>query len=433
MTAFSAFTTLWPHGSPGDAAIVRWAAAHPVAANLIEIAGLWRPFQHPLFLASAALLSLGTAACAVERTRWAFTLFRGKHSIPGTVTDGIPWGSYAALMPAPKPLDLPDLARRLSSGGLKWSATPAGLIGYSRPLSVFASPLFHFALLGIFVCMAFSSLVRAESYLDVAVGEVKVSEPGAYREGSTSGPLFAGHQQLSLEVQAIARDHVPDEVGLSVGDAPLVRLYSEQGSVLASDYVYPNNPLRWRNFTVHRRDTGPALMATIRSQDGIEESFYAYFNRSAATSLGIDSQRLTILDSASSKEYVLELGPAGEGRVRAAVVSPPELAAEAVAVSVGDTISLPFGGTLVLDELMGYATLTIVEDPSGAWVVGSLLIACMSVAPALLFPARFVYLLPIQREGEPQMAVVVQAQRVDPAFQAIVLRDLRRTMAEEPS
>lgn len=402
LAAYAVVATFVPRGAASDAAVKVWAAQHPVAEAIAGPLGLHGAFSSPLFLALAILLAASTAACAVERTRRARTLWRSTLHISDSYRERLRTRPQAAFPIAPEvepEVALAAAADGLASLGLKTHAEDEAADGRSGVIGLLGSPVFHWALVALFVVVAAGQATRSEGFvalpLDTTVPEVHAS----YRQ-ITEGPLF-GERHTGVELKAIEIDHAYSSGGVDYGPTPVVNV-SQDGVEIAGGRVHANSPLRVGSLMIHAFEIGPSVTLSLESSVGPELGRQVFaLDRSADTSSGTKyaefvlpaesggqeiKGRVQVLtyrksETASAEPVVsralLEIAPVGTGGFGSPVV-----------VAEGDAIDLSDGRRLRVSEVSDWALITVANDWSVPFIYGLLVLATLGLSLAVLVPTR---------------------------------------------
>ncbi len=420
--------TAVPQGALTDPDVAAWRAAYPVLASAASFLGLHRAYVAPLFLALVALLALSTAVCSWERTRTALAAWRSVGVVdparvrrleesPAFVVDLA--GSAAA-----DPLE--SAGEALRSLGLRVRRGPRLAEAYSGAWSRFASPLFHWSLVGLFVAIPLGQLTMANGLLGVPVGGVVLDEPSAY------GLLERGPLNRSLSGLAVGVEEMPlafEAAGVDRGAAPLVTLATRDGSEVARGHVYPNAPLRHGALVVHMSDYGLVVRVSLvdAGEPVAETELLLDFDDDAADGTTTGEIGLYAEDDSNIASVrvgaVLERTPDGlvyrnlpaDPRVRLGLTDARTGEVVSAELGVGETIETP-AGTLRVEHLGYYARLSIVEDRTVPIVYALLTIASIAVGVALLVPHRSVLVLLAGESGARRLHVSVRGGRQDPDF-----------------
>ena len=260
--------TLVPQGGPRTPEVARWAAAHPVAETVARTFGFHDAYTSPVFLACALLLALSTAVCSWRRTKVAahrLALVRSMtreqaQSLVRRPTFSVELeGGHTSATLEGVALAMRE-RRALVSVGDRYVGGGASRLG------ILGSPVFHWALVLVFVVLVWGQLTRAEGLMGVAEGEIKPNTQQSYGL-IDSGALYRWRADLpSIGVEKVRFDNIVD--GIDRGPTPTVVLYGPNGEVLARGAVYPNNPLRYKSFTVHPNDYGLAAVVSLVTSEG---------------------------------------------------------------------------------------------------------------------------------------------------------------------
>lgn len=393
-----------------------WDAAHPLLGKVAAALGLHEAYSAPFFLILLAVLAFSTAACSIDRTRFAMRFFADRRGIPTAALERL--GRQEPLCRT----DLDPVRAReivsetLRSLGLRVRATPSTIEGSAGLLGPVGSPLFHWALTGLFVCVAAGQLTGASGLVGVPVGGELLNTPSAYGVYK-AGPLHSSWaSSLAIAVPSVETSRVVGKVVVPI--APKVVLTRGTESV-ASGAVYANSPLRYGPILVHLSGEGWSGQLTYTREDGSREPMTVYFD-SVDGKLG--SARVS-LSSATGDPIPVVLTPAkstdGSRTRRARVLV--GIGPSAVDTTVVEGTPVVVGGSsLVLGSLGPYVRLSVVEDWTVYLVYGLFVLATLGVGLAVLSPRRVVRVATNPIEGGLAVRVQTSHQRKDPSFQGIV-------------
>lgn len=411
---FAASATLLPLGDPRAPSVATWAAAHPELERIVGPLGLHQPFTTPVFIALACLLALTTAACSWERTQRALALWRAARPEAWIEREGAPHPTFVV----PTPDGLAGASRVSVAAFERLRMTPIGddarRVATRWRIACFGSPLFHWALVALFLAVGAGQLLRSEGDIAVVSGSSSVDERGSYAPGLSTGPLFGNRfTGWELEVREVAPDL--NVGGVSRGDTPYVRILSKQ-AVLTEGYVYPNHPLRRGGVIVHRGGLGPAVFVSFQFPNGAR---VAKRPLALVNSFGNGGAwaTLVVTEQESAKSTTLKLETAKGQRV---VLSVPDQGFRSRALSKGEDVRLPDGTTVRLDDSTVFVRLTVVNDWSVPFIYAAFILAVIGELFALLMPPRVV--VAAYRPAEGDLAVWVLRTKVDPAFPSRVER-----------
>lgn len=427
LTIYAWVTTLVPLESVNPARVAQWDLQHPRLAVIVGVLGLHRAYSSPVFLAAALLISLSTAACSWERTRWAWRAWRARGVVSPsalarlkthptlTISDGVSQDRDAALDVA---------AGHLRSLGLRVRRGPSLVEGSSGALGYVGSPLFHWALVGLFLFAGLGQFMRYEGYANILVGETRRDVPESYTVDLNAGRLASAFTGLALTVKEIDLEFAAD--GVPRGAVPYVTL-TDGDRQLKSQWVYANNPLRYGPLLVHGVSVGAAFVGTVRVQQTQEQQRIVLYFDPANPSAGT----FDLPDPVTGSTIRAAVTQAPGQRVR--VVSRVGSQTASQTVAEGQTATLSKGVTLSVEQLAEYAQIKVVNDWSVLLVYAMFVLVCAGAALTVFVAPRVVRVIAIEAPDE---SIRIHAQVVnrknDPAFRRQVKRALSQNDVSAP-
>lgn len=421
ITAYSLLVTAVPLGSDADPKVKAWAAANPLAERFAQLLGLHHAYTTPWFLGAAALLTASTIACSLERTGQALRAWRQRGKVDSRLINRLEKSpTFVWVAPAEISDDDALMHAEKQLRGLRLSVKrgPSLVEARSNDIGALGSPLFHWGLVALFVLAGLGQLTRSEGVLPLRIGGTVQETHEAYT-AIKEAPLFnERHSGLRLTAVAINPDILVD--GVKRGAAPRLELSGPDGKLVKRQWVYPNNPLSYRGMTVHSKDTGPALLVSVRSRDATQTRVF-YLKRSEEATYGIVP--LTVEFADGNKVYPVTIAPRPGRRVAFIISGPPKgIPAEQIA-QAGGTAKLPGGSVLEIVELGAYAELNVVHDWSVLPIYAAFALGLAGLALSIFMPPRVVW---VKRASADTggLKVLVSNRRIDPAFGLRVRRAL---------
>lgn len=386
------------------------------------------PYHSPVFLAICALLAASTTLCAWERTRAAMKGARMRPASEATI---------ARLRDtAPTVIDLPDcrdcagaVERTMRSLRMRVERHGDVIEARAGAAGAFGSPVFHWALAGLFVVVALGQLTRAEGQMGVIAGTSKPDAPESY--GTLETGAFAG--ALSgriIAVPAIESSYMAN--GVEQGVTPFVEIRSPDNDVLASGYAYANHPIRYRGMLVHATGNGlgAVLLVSGQGSDLTQEVLLDYTEDRSGVEpavVGIEGQGGVTLatlvldppaDSTPDRPAVRLRAVAGEGTAETSATI------EAI-VPEGGQLEVPGGFTVTVVELAKYARLSVVDDWSVYYIYALFVLAAIGLVLAVFTPLRRARVLVVHEMHGGTVYLAVRHARGDPHFPGRVEAALR--------
>lgn len=427
--------TVVPQFALDEAAVKAWATANPAIESVVGPLGLHDAYSHPVFLAGMFVLAASTIVCAWERSARALRVGRARGSLTQgalsrlRVARALPLTAEETVEPE-SALEHADVALR--SLGLRVRRGPRVLEADSGSWGLAGSPVFHWALVALFLVVPLGRLTRAEGLMGVTAGTQRVNEPAAYGR-LEAGPLHGGFADEIIGVEGDMLLSFMDG-GVDRGASPTVTVEID-GVEVARQRVYPNNPLRHGALTIHAEDWGYGVAYSLVDEAGGEIAAQAFIDRlgettatAPYTSAFTDESGSLVasitMDVASLPGEETSTDPR-DRRVEIVATGPDASAVETVAAA-GDAIDLGDGLSLRVDRLDYYARLSVVDDWSVSWIYALFLVACAAVSVSVLVPHRVVHvLLDVGDTGEsaaagPSLRVTARHSRSAPGFEDTV-------------
>lgn len=397
---WSMFSSVVPQGGGSDAAITKWAAAHPIAEQAARILGLHSAYSAPLFVLGVLVLAVSTALCAWERTKAAakkasalararavdITSLKAKHDLEITCDSST--STDDALSTAAETMKHLGL-NPVRDGGMLRAVSPSW--------AVWGSPVFHWALLLLMLTLVSGNLLRAEGLMGVAVGETKPDQPSSYGVVH-SGPFFYWHQ-ITRSIRVDAFEPHYRSGGVDRGPTPTVSVLDRSGHVIKQQRVYPNATLKTGSLTIYPSDYGLAVNVSVVNTAGAAVYHQSLLNdfASSAPSGTITNDFLGVSDSQGKLTYrvIATIPLDSQGGTFVNDVPTKQVATLQLTkadgtvvgskdVRPGETLQLPNGALLRLDNLSYYARLQLVDDWSIPVLYLGLVVAIVGLGGAVL-------------------------------------------------
>lgn len=440
---YSVVGTLLPQYGGRVSDVAGWQSTHPALAVVTRLLDLHNAYSAPLFLALVGLLTLSTGVCAWERTRASLHAWRSA----GRVTPG----EAARLKSRPdlvvpveglEPAEAMDRTEAaLRRGRFAVRRGPALIEASAGRPGLLGSPLFHWTVMLLLVVIALGRLTRADGAIGVPLGGSVVDEASSYGN-LHAGPLYPGHSGLRLAASDLVFDFV-DPSGYARGPSPVVSL-ARGAAVVASQRVYPNNPLRYRTLLIHMDGYGMAAVLSAETSSGKEEARttslidYSGSERSGSTSARVDIGGLgspgygaivTVPVDKSGGQLVERL-PADQ-RAEVSLTNGSGVMGKPVTLRVGESLPLTGGYRLKLASLGYYARLSIADD----WSIYPIYLLFVAAAAAISLSVFVLYrrvLVFAREDGDGHvLAAVGRHGRGDPLFMARVEETIRQALGQE--
>ncbi len=429
VAAYSVLGTVFPQESLDPAKAAAWQLAHPGVTAVARPLGMFAAFGSPVFFALIGLLTVSTAVCAWARTRAARRssgaqpvtdhlrerLARRPRVVAGPINE--------AAHPDVSPVGA--IANAMRKAGYR-TTIEGDVVSATRSLwGAWASPVFHWLLVGLFVVISLGQMTRAEGRLPIPVGGGVIDATENYEGPIDRGALYPGHSGLELRARDLQLKTVVD--GMDRGESAIVGLY-RSGTVLAERRIYPNAPLRWGALLVHPGKWGYAPLLAVEDTAGeAVATAYSYIDQSAVTSDGVGPGGLSLTGGAvQGWEVGLTIPITGRDAkgvptlarsLRVTVTRPNGTVSPPVLVEEGQRIEIAPGAWLRFVRRGMFVAVSVADDWSVPWIYALLIGASIALAIAVFFPPRRVWLMAV-RDGEGLVSIhaVTREQRGSPAF-----------------
>jgi len=454
VTGLLAFVSLWsavatfvPQGEVSSPDVAAWAASNPAIEPFVRAVGLHQAFSSYPFLASVLVLGLSTSLCAWRRTKVAANRARtlraaataDRQSVCDTHDLEI---AFDPALSGSRALAI--ASETLGRLGIKAKARGDVVTAVSSPLSVWGSPVFHWALVAAMVVVLVGALVRSDGLMAVAVGQTKPDAAASYGVIHTGAWHDWSGVHRSLRLDAFEPDYRTG--GLDRGPTPTVSVLDGSGAVIKTQRVYPNMMLHAGSVSISSPACGFAVTVALVTASGAEAgSLIQYVDFSQAAPDGtVPVEPFTVSDSTGkvllSGSVTVPLDRAGwrlqdglpkEPKAHVVVWSPEGTQLVDSVVKRGESVTLPGGRQLRIVDVGWYARLAIVDD----WTT-PLLYAVMAVALfglALTLVTRQQLLVAAVSEGPeaPRLAVRIRLWRNTPTNRAEIESELVRALGSE--
>ena len=390
--------TLVPQGRVTDPRVVAWAVENPSLAPFISAIGFHKAFSSPVLVITVMLLAASTAVCSWRRTKVAIRRFR---LLKGVSTEEAERLSARPTFTVDVDADGPSSPLKatsdaLRSMGLRIDKRDGMVIASSRPWAVLGSPVFHWSLLLLMIVILGVSLTRAEGLMGVPEGDARPLAAESFGL-LNRGPLYRFAQSPDLiRVDKVDLVYMVD--GIDRGPAPTVSIVRPDGSVAASQVVYPNSPLRYGSLIIHPSDIGLSPGFALVSREGSEgarTNVIVDFDEQVPATTTSAAFTLTAENAENSLEASVSVPLTNEAELFVREVPNPQRASFVVlapgggsqiassTLSVGEDLPLPDGTSLRLLGVGYYARLSVVDDPSVSLVYALLIVALLGVSVSI--------------------------------------------------
>ena len=425
--AWSMVASFVPQSRDSAQTVATWAAAHPAIEPLVRTLGLHQAFSSLGFTLLVAALGVSTAVCAWRRTKAAISRM-------GTLrkaTSANAWSLRAdhdfeitcdSTLSAPKVLS--TASDTLGTLGIKTKRKGDMLSAVSSPWSVWGSPVFHWALLALIVVVLGGTLQRSEGLMGVAVGQVKPDAPQSYGQIHT-GPLhnWAGvHRSIRLD----SFDPNYRAGNIDRGPTPIVSVLDRSGRVVKTQHVYPNMPLQTGSLTIHPSGFGLSATVVRLNASGAETGRSVQLvDFSEATTSGTAPVGFLVLsneiDVPQLKIFVtVPLDRSGDFWIKGLPMRPT---ARVVVTSIdgrkllervanlGESVPMPVGGSVRVDDIGWYARLLIVDDQSIPLLYAGIAVMMIGLTLSVVARQQLVLLAVVEEPEGPKLIASVRLWR----------------------
>lgn len=424
--AYSALGTIFPQGAIDSPKVMQWVAAHPAVAAVGRPLGMFSAFHSPVFLVLAAWLALSTASCAWSRTRVARRACTTP-SVNERLREAL--RTRPAITAGPTDRSGADELMHLTATGLRrhrFQVHEASgvLVASKTRWGAWASPVFHWALVLLFVVIAAGQLTRAEGVLSIPIDGAVIDATGSYDGAVTEGPLYRGHSGLEVRAADLRLSTIVD--GTERGESASIELYRD-GKRLAQQRVYPNAPLRYGSLLIHPGPWGYAPLLAVETTSGERgSSAPALIDPSRSTRDGIGPGELTLQNQSAGPTVISVVIPIERrddaGRpvlsraVRLSVAKSDRSASTPILVAEGERVPLFDGLWLRFVKRGTYFSVRIADDWSVPWIYALFIGASLALVFAVFFPPRRVWLMVVEDGGGARIHAVTREQRGAPGF-----------------
>jgi len=452
VTGLLAFVSLWsavatfvPQGEVSSPDVSAWAASNPTIEPLVRTVGLHQAFSSYLFLASVLVLGLSTALCAWRRTKVAINRARtlraaataDRQSVCDTHDLEI---AFDPALSGPQALSI--ASETLGHLGIKAKLRGDVVAAVSSPLSVWGSPVFHWALVALMLVVLVGALVRSDGLMAVAVGQTKPDAAASYGVIHTGVWHDWSGVHRSLRLDAFDPDYRTG--GLDRGPTPTVSILDGAGTVIKSQRVYPNMMLHAGSVSISSPACGFAVTIALVKASGAEAGrLIQYVDFSQTTSDGtVPVEPFTVSDSTGKVllsgavtvpldrvGWRLQDGLPKEPTAHVVVWSPEGAQLVDSIVKPGESVTLLGGRQLRIVDVGWYARLAIVDDWTTPLLYAVMVVAMLGLALTLLTRQQLLVATVIEGPDGPRLAVRMRLWRNTPTNRAEIESELARALS----
>ncbi|MGB4593733.1 MAG: cytochrome c biogenesis protein ResB [Coriobacteriia bacterium] len=418
------------------AAFVIYAAAATITADKDSYG---TPYANPVFIGISMALTLATAACAWERAVGAIRRWNASTRISPESLERLRQ-QPRILVPVETGASSDAVIERVAGGlrAQRLSVRVGGtrIIGSAYRVGLIGSPLFHWALVLLFVFVGLGQLTRSEGLIGVPVGSSRLDALESYgtvEEGPWHNPGFTG---LTFAVPEMDLAHVVD--GVDRGASPLVEVY-DGPELVVSHQTYPNSPLRYRSLLIHANNYGLAGRFTLET-GGQSVPVDVLYDFQEGSGNAPNSSALLLTRGTTDLEFSSSIAlDAARSDWNWGMPQRPRIAWKLVeagatttgTVLPGESIALGEGQVLRLDGITYYARLSVVDDWSVTPIYILFVLAAIGLILALLLPPRVVWIMLVERDGQRFLHAMTRQSRGDRMFPDRVEEALRAAVTTE--
>lgn len=418
------------------AAFVVYSAVATVTAE----EGSWgTPYANPIFIAISVALTLATAACAWERTVGAI---RQRNASTGLSPESLDRLREQPQIRVPVEGDIPpgELVERIGAGlrAQRLSVRVGGtrVVGRAYRVGLIGSPLFHWALVLLFVFVGLGQLTRSEGLMGVPVGSSRLDALESYGtvdEGPWHTPGFTG---LTFAVPEMDLTYVVD--GVDRGASPLVEVY-DGPELVVSHKTYPNSPLRYRSLLIHANNYGLAGRFTLET-GGQSQPVEVLYDFTDGSGMAENASALLLTRGTTDVEFSSSVALDALGNDWSwSIPERPRIAWKLVEAGVatsgtvmpGESVALGEGQALRLDSITYYARLSVVDDWSVTPIYVLFVLAAIGLTLALLLPPKTVWVMLVEKDGRSFIHAKTRQSRGDRTFPDRVEEALQAAAKQE--
>ncbi len=422
-----------------------WAAAHPTLERVAQTFGLHQAFVSPVFTASIILLGISTALCAWRRTKVANGKARTLHTAATTQAPVLA-ERHDFEIAVDGALGEPEALSRAEETfghlGIKTKRGENLLSSVSPTWTVWGSPVFHWALLALIIALIIGNLLRADGQMGLAVGQTKPDVPESYGI-LTSGPMRNwGNVKRGFRLEGFEPDYTTG--GINRGATPTVAVLDAAGKVVKVQRVYPNATLKSGSVTIYPKEYGLAVDVSVTDASGAPSGRSVQlvdFDPTMPEGT-VSSGYLVISDAAGTAQLKMfitvpldskngqfdEKVPASPSARVVLTTLEDEVVLDQV-VGAGQTIGLPVGGGLQLNNVDYYARLSIVDDSSIPLLYAGLIIATIGLTIAVVARQQIVLATVVQGSEGPALAVKLRLWRNAPSNRREIEAELTKALS----
>jgi cytochrome c biogenesis protein ResB len=444
---WSMAATFVAQGEASIPSVAAWATANPAVESVVRTIGLHQAFTSWVFLVCVLLLGLSTALCAWRRTKVAIR--RSRMLRKAAIADGQPAAaSHDLEIPCDPDLSGPEVlsiaSETLGRLGIRAKRRDDVLAAVSSPLSVWGSPVFHWALLALMLVILTGNLLRSDGLMGIAVGQTKADAPSSYGVIHT-GPVHDWSRvQRSFRLDTFEPDFKTG--GIDRGPTPTVSVLDGAGNVVITQRVYPNMMLHSGSLSISAPACGLSATISLVNTSGVEagRSIQLVDFSQTTTDGTVPVEYFTVAESSGKPllqggvEVPLDRvggrfrqGIPSEPKARVVMYSPEGAQVLDSVIKPGEEVALPTGGRLRLIDIGWYSRLSIVDDPTTPLLYVAMAVAMIGLAVAALARQQLLVARVVTGPDGSKLAVQLRLWRNVPTCRAEIAAELAQALGSD--
>jgi cytochrome c biogenesis protein ResB len=344
-------------------------------------------------------------------------------------------------------LSAPDalsiVSRTLTLLGVRTKYHDDSVVAVSGRWTVWGSPVFHWALLGLLLSLLVGNMLRSEGLMGVIVGQTAADVPESYGVLHT-GPLHDwGGVHRSIRVDGFELGYTTG--GVDRGPTPTVSLLDGSGAVVQTQRVYPNMTLKNGSLTIYPSSYGLAVLASeVDSSGAVVGSGHqlADFSEQAAGGT-VAAGSIALLSASGATVYSAALTVPLDQRDGAWLDRIPDNPSARVLVTsrdgatvldhvvrVGETLAVPGSLSLRLDGIVYYARLQVVDDWTIPLLYAGLFVALVGLSIATLARQQIVLVTAVKGPSGVRIVAKVRLWRNSSSSRREIESELGQALGE---
>lgn len=397
-------------------------AQQPALVRVLKVLGLVNVFSSWLFFTILSLFFINALFCTWSRLQWALRQLKREKEVSKSfiqrlkVKAQISWAKSSS-----KPLDA--VAEALSSKRFRISRAKNSISAWKNRWAVFASPLFHLALLIILLSVVFGRATRLEGATRLVEGNAFTEAPREYLHLST-GPLFAQeHQEFQVRLNEVYFDYEKD--GLKKGTASRLTAL-EDGAPVKEGVAFANHPVVYKGFSFYQGDYGLApFLRIMDEQEKVISEGYLVMKYEEDNTYAISTDLEDTDYSVKARLYPDAARDGGHLRSKSELPKNPLLVLtlyqagnEVLHAFLSPNELVSHSGLLVdFDHLRKWSELAITKDASIPFLYAGFGIGIFFLAVIFLVVPRYIWAYVEEREGIVKVYIGGRALKYHSSFE----------------